>query len=56
MAFERPLEDPLYVWRQWLGSKAVPFTPPPVGSTVTLPAVDFGEAMFGFKLPISLRL
>jgi hypothetical protein len=56
MRFEKPVDDPLYVWRQWLGSQAVPFTPPPIGATVTLPAVDFGEAMFGFKLPISLRL
>jgi hypothetical protein len=56
MRFERPADDPLYVWRQWLGSVAVPFTPPRIGTTVTLPAVDFGEAMFGFKLPISLRL
>jgi hypothetical protein len=55
MRFERPLEDGLYVWRQWLGAVAVPFTPPSVGQTVTLPAVDFGEAMFGYKLPISLR-
>ncbi|HET6333299.1 MAG TPA: hypothetical protein VFG30_08805 [Polyangiales bacterium] len=56
ITFARPLEDGLYVWRQWLGSGAVPFTPPPIGATVTLPAVDFGEAMFGYKLPISLRL
>jgi hypothetical protein len=56
LRFERPLEDDLYIWRHWLGSTAVPFTPPAVGATVTLPGVDFGEAMFGYKLPISLRL
>jgi hypothetical protein len=43
------------VWRQWLGSRAVLFTPPPIGTIVTLPAVDCGDAMLGFKLPISLR-
>lgn len=55
MMFERALEDGLYVWRQWLGSTAVPFEPPRIGTTVTLPAVDFGEAMFGYKLPIPLQ-
>lgn len=54
--FGRPLEDDLYIWRHWVGSKAVPFFPPALGTTVTLHAVDFGEAMFGYKLPISLRL
>jgi hypothetical protein len=56
LTFERPLEDAQYLWRQWLGSGAVPFTPPALGQTVTLPGVDFGEAMFGYKLPISLQL
>jgi hypothetical protein len=56
MRFERPLEDELYVWRQWVGAAAVPFAPPGPGQRVTLPAVDFGEAMFGYKLPFSLQL
>lgn len=55
LTFERPLEDSQYLWRQWLGSGAVPFTPPAPGQSVTLPAVDFGEAMFGHKLPISMK-
>jgi hypothetical protein len=56
MRFGRPLEDDAYIWRQWLGTGAVPFTPPVLGATVTLPAVDFAEAMFGYKLPIPLKL
>lgn len=56
MTFSRPLEDPVYLWRQWLGTRAVPFSPPGVGESVTLPGADFGEAMFGFKLPFDARL
>jgi hypothetical protein len=53
--FARPLEDPLYVWRQWLGSAAVPFTPPPVGERLQLPAADYGEAMFGLRFPFAMQ-
>ena len=54
--FARPLEDPLYVWRQWQGTSATPFTPPPVGTTLQLPAADYGEAMFGIRFPFSMQL
>ncbi len=55
MRFGRPLEDPVYVWRHWVGAQAVPFTPPPVGTTVTLPAADYAEAMFGFAFPFPTK-
>lgn len=39
--FEKPLEDPSLVFLEWEPDGYVPFPIPPVGSTVTLPAVDF---------------
>ena len=53
--FARPLEDPLYVWRQWQGTSATPFAPPPVGTTLQLPAADYGEAMFGIRFPFPMQ-
>jgi len=38
--FDRPLEDPIFVWRQWKGTTFVPFEPPAIGESVTLPAAD----------------
>jgi hypothetical protein len=37
--FARPLEDASYRWLQWRDGVYVSFQPPPVGSSVTLPAV-----------------
>ncbi|HKU44524.1 MAG TPA: hypothetical protein VJR89_40465 [Polyangiales bacterium] len=53
--FERPLEDPEYVWRQWVGSAAVPIALPEVGQSVQLPAADYGEAMFGVRFPFPIQ-
>ncbi len=36
--FDRPLEDPSLRWVQWDDGGFVPFSPPPQGQTVTLPA------------------
>jgi hypothetical protein len=36
--FAVPLEDPSLRWLQWQGPGYVPFTPPAIGQTVTLPA------------------
>ena len=41
--FTEPLESPRYVWQQWEGDRCVPFTPPPVGVTVVLPAIDMAK-------------
>jgi len=44
--FDRPLEDPSLVWLRWDVDRYRPFTLPPLGSTVTLPSVDFLRAVF----------
>jgi hypothetical protein len=54
--FARPLEDPSYLWIQWLGARTERFVPPPIGERMTLPAVDYIQAVLGFKLPFGLRL
>ena len=54
--FARPLEDPNYLWIQWLGARTERFTPPPVGGRITLPAVDYIQAVLGFQLPFAVRL
>jgi hypothetical protein len=38
--FDRALEDPMLVWRRWDRATYVPYTPPAVGSSETLPAAD----------------
>jgi hypothetical protein len=53
--FPRPLEDSSYVWRQWLGTAAVPLTPPKVGTSMQLPAADYGQAMFGVRFPFAIQ-
>jgi hypothetical protein len=43
--FDRPLEDPSYVWLQWGVKSYVPFQPPAVGGQVTLQPVDMIAAL-----------
>jgi hypothetical protein len=38
--FERPLEDPTLLWYRWSGLGLVPYAPPRLGESVTLPAID----------------
>jgi hypothetical protein len=56
--FDRPLEDPGYLWLQWGDVGYVPFVPPAIGSKAILPAADFIHAIFGTRveLPIDGRL
>ena len=56
--FERTLEDPALVFLAWEGLGYVPFTPPEVGHSVTLPALDLAAVLLGntLKLPIDGRL
>jgi hypothetical protein len=56
--FDRPLEDPIYVWRQWDDITFVPFTPPKIGQSVTLPAADWLRVTLGdvLRIPIDGRL
>ncbi len=53
--FAKVLEDPSYVWRQWLGARYAPFAPPPVGQRVVLPAADYMQVLLGKKLPFEAR-
>jgi hypothetical protein len=46
--FERELDDPRLVWTTWEDDGFVAFTPPPVGTPVTLEAVELVE-VFGKK-------
>ncbi|HUQ01802.1 MAG TPA: hypothetical protein VM261_04865 [Kofleriaceae bacterium] len=43
--FERPLEDSSLLWRRWDVVTYAPFSPPPVGASVTLPAADLGKML-----------
>lgn len=45
--FERALDDPELVWRQWQGDRFGGFTPPPMGTTTTLPAIDVVKLFTG---------
>lgn len=56
--FDRPLEDPIYVWRQWLDTTYAAFTPPKLGQTVTLPAADWMRVTLGdaVRLPFDGRM
>ena len=38
--FDRPLGDPSLVWRRWEGRTYVEYTPPPIGASEVLPAID----------------
>jgi hypothetical protein len=54
--FEHPLEDPRYVWVQWLDTRSVAFTPPPIGGSVTLPGADYVQTVLGVALPFAAKL
>jgi hypothetical protein len=43
--FDRPLEDPQYVWRRWELRTYVAYQPPRVGASETLPAADLGRML-----------
>lgn len=45
--FAEPLESPRFLWRQWGTHEYVPFTPPAIGRTATVPAIDMAKALFG---------
>lgn len=45
--FERALDDPELVWRQWQGDRFEGFTPPATGTTTTLPAIDVVKLFTG---------
>ncbi len=43
--FDKPLEDPGFVWECWTRDGYAPWSPPAVGETVRLPAHDVRRAM-----------
>lgn len=43
--FDRPLEDAQLTFVSWVDRGFVPFVPPAVGQTVTLPAIDYAKAL-----------
>lgn len=45
--FDEPLDSPKLRLFQWGAHEYVPFVPPPVGESVTLPAVDIGRVLAG---------
>ena len=45
--FDRPLEDGKLHWAAWKKDGFVPWTPPPVGERIVLPAQSFLDAVFG---------
>ncbi len=53
--FDRSLDEPGYVFEQWIDTRYRPFTPPAVGQTVILPAADYMKVIFGMALPIEAR-
>ncbi|MBK7583278.1 MAG: hypothetical protein IPI67_24180, partial [Myxococcales bacterium] len=43
--FAEPLEDPRYRWVAWQGKSFATFTPPAVGDSVSLPAIDAKQVL-----------
>lgn len=54
--FDRPLEDPSYVFLEWKGATYVPFELPAVGSPVTIPPVDLVTVAYGPDNPFTRAL
>jgi hypothetical protein len=50
--FDRPLEDPSFVWRKWDDLTFRPFSPPAIGESTVLPAADYLRVVFGEALPL----
>ena len=42
---EKKLEDPGYVWLIWEGAGFIRFVPPALGQSVTLPAINYNQAL-----------
>lgn len=52
--FDRVLEHPSLELLAW-SARYIPFTPPAQGEAVILPAVDYFEALFGYRLALDGR-
>lgn len=51
--FDHPLEAREYLWLVWRDDGYVPFTPPAIGASVTIPALDFVSVLFGSRGTLS---
>jgi hypothetical protein len=54
--FDRPLEDPEYLWFAWKAGGYAPFTPPPIGASVVAPAADLVTVAYGPDSPVTKAL
>jgi hypothetical protein len=54
--FDRPLEDPSYLWLAWRDDDFAPFEPPPPGEVRTLTGADFASTMLGPDHPVTRLL
>ncbi|HEX2676941.1 MAG TPA: hypothetical protein VHM19_09885, partial [Polyangiales bacterium] len=54
--FDRPLEDPKYLWVHWQGARSVRFTPPAVGARAILAGADYFQVVLGLEFPFAARL
>jgi hypothetical protein len=48
--FQEPLESEHFQWMQWGRHEYVPFQPPSLGQSITIPAVDMKSALLGLGL------
>jgi hypothetical protein len=47
VTFREPLDSSRLIWMQWRGRGYVPFTPPPLGASTTLPAAELRRLLPG---------
>jgi hypothetical protein len=53
--FARPLEDPGFLWVQWVDTRSERFVPPAIGQRVVLPGADYVQSVLGVPQPFELR-
>jgi hypothetical protein len=54
--FDRPLEDPSYLWFAWKAGGYARFTPPSIGASVVAPAADLVTVAYGPESPVTKAL
>ena len=54
--FDRPLEDPEYLWLAWKGGGYAPFALPAVGGDATAPPADLVTVAYGPESPVTKAL
>jgi hypothetical protein len=51
--FEKPLEDPQYLWYAWQGAGYAPFVVPGAGASQTMEPADFVAVSYGADSPVT---